>query len=200
MSERAQRICVPAGVAEVVEATSFDATLAVVRFAVAFLEPGDRRRLAVVAGPPGTGKSAAAAFAVLNARGASRTIRAVGMPEVLVAGEFVSARWVHARELYHGIFQEKLWEAVARVTVLVVDDLGAEPKDLERVTPAIASLLCERVDAGKKTIVTTNAAPGNFNRRYGERVYDRLTGRAWYGTGGPSLRRIEADDPSGAAV
>lgn len=187
-SDRAQRIGIPDGIVEGLEAASFDATRPVVRWACSFLAQGDRRRLVVLAGPTRTGKSSAAATAVLNARTADRTIAIVGGPVTIIPGEPVAARWVHARQLFHNVFDAKLWEAVAKVPVLVVDDLGAEPED-QRVTPLIASVLCERVDGGKKTIGTTNLALDRFKRRYGERVFGRLAGEAWYGARGRPLRQ-----------
>lgn len=70
----------------------------------------------------------------------------------------------------------------------MLDDLGAEPKD-ERATPLIASLLCERVDDARKTLVTTNLDPDAFRARYGDRVFDRMRDHGWRGVTGTSLRR-----------
>jgi DNA replication protein DnaC len=91
------------------------------------------------------------------------------------------------------IFDPALWNVVSRTAVLVIDDLGAEPRDDDRTTPAIAALVCDRGDAARKTLITTNMDHESFRRRYGERVFDRLIGKAWHGTRGPSLRARECE-------
>lgn len=190
MSDRSEQIGIPAGLAADIQDTAFDAHRPAVIEAAQFLDPSDRRRILVLAGPPGTGKSAGAAYAVLNARTADQVIAYIDhrdntTGEAMLPGAPLGARWTHARSFWNGVYKAALWEAAERVPVLVIDDLGAEPAD-DRVTPLIASLLCERVDGRRKTIATTNMDPALLQRRYGGRVADRLDG--WFGTRGPSLR------------
>jgi DNA replication protein DnaC len=190
VSDRWERIGVPAGLAMDVHGQSFDPSRQVVMEATRFVGDGDTRRLCVLAGPPGTGKSVAAAYAVLQAKTADKVVsyldsRDGSIGSAVLDGAPPGARWVQARALWTGVFDRPLWEAAGRVSLLVIDDLGAEPAD-DKVTPLIASVLCERVDARRKTIVTTNMDPNLIHRRYGGRLADRLD--AWFGAVGPSLR------------
>lgn len=63
--------------------------------------------------------------------------------------------------------------------ILVIDDLGAEPKDLTHYgspcTP-IEDLISKRYDRRLMTIITTNATAHELSTHYGERMYDRLKG------------------------
>ncbi len=192
MSDKAERIGIPGGLALDIVDENFDAERPAAKGAARFLAPKDPRRIHVLAGPPGTGKSAGAAYALMNAKTADRVVgfydsRDGTRGQAVIPGSPIDARWVHARALWAGVFDRALWGSAERTRILVIDDLGAEPED-HRVTPLIASLLCERVDAGFKTLATTNMDPGLFGKRYGQRVVDRLVGEAWFGTRGPSLR------------
>ncbi len=193
--ERVRSVGVPRGIAEVIADPSFDTKRVAVVAAVGFLAPGDRRRIFALAGSPGTGKSVAAAYAVLEARAAGRAehclIDGARVP-VSLSGGPLSARWAHARQLFHGKFDAALWAALQRVPLLALDDLGREPRD-DAVASLIGALLCERADDGQKTLVTTNLDPATFAHRYSDRVLDRMVGASWHGTVGPSLRRLGGD-------
>jgi DNA replication protein DnaC len=189
VNDRADSIRIPRGVAQAVALPTFDPSRPAVRAAVAFLAAGDPRYLLALAGPPGTGKSAAAARAILDARDADQTgsCRQGGESfPYTIAGKPIAARWAHAGDLFHRVWSPEVWQELRRVPALVLDDLGAEPKD-DRATPAIASLVCERVDDARKTLVTTNLDAHTFRARYGDRVFDRMRG-GWQGVTGESLR------------
>jgi DNA replication protein DnaC len=192
VTNRAELIGIPGGLAADVRDESFKPNRPVVNMVVRFLAEGDPRRILVVAGPPGTGKSAAAAHGLMNAKTANQIVRYYDQRdathgEAVLSGAPLDAHWIQARVFWTKVFERALWDHAERVSVLVVDDLGAEPED-QRVTPLISSLLCQRVDMGLKTLVTTNMDPGMFGRRYGPRLVDRLEGEAWFGSSGPSLR------------
>lgn len=100
MNERAQAIRIPRGVAAAIAAPSFDPSRPAVREAIAFLAAADPRHLLALAGPPGTGKSAAAAHAILGARTSDRTVSYLDPGgehrETTLPGEPIAARWAHA--------------------------------------------------------------------------------------------------------
>lgn len=119
----------------------------------------------VLAGPPGTGKSCAAAWACLwDAPGCPRE---------------VSALFVTAAELGRtprNTFSEHLaaWRRWTEVPLLVIDDLG-----LEGDAAAVSLLLLERYDEGRVTICTANLTDAALAARYlagevGPRLADRL--------------------------
>ena len=58
--------------------------------------------------------------------------------------------------------------------LLVIDDLGAEPL-LENITvETLLSILCDRQDENKATIIASNLDPQALNEYYGERIVSRL--------------------------
>lgn len=147
------------------------------------------RRLGVVrvlAGPPGTGKSCAAAWACLwDSPGRPRD---------------VSALFVHAAEMGRtprNNYSEHLaaWRRWTEMPLLVIDDLGLEGS---AAADAIGLLLLERYDASRVTLATANLTAEAFGARYlsgdvGPRLADRLVrGQAtlpWYvAVEGESLR------------
>lgn len=132
----------------------------------------------VLSGPPGVGKSTAAA----------RVVTRWSRP----------ARFVRARE----VAALASWESVERnrlgsVPLLAVDEAGLEEGD--RAGARIAGLLCERADQPFVTIVVTNLDAAAFRARY---VDDRLASRLasqealgcgwWEEIGGDDLRQVIA--------
>jgi DNA replication protein DnaC len=190
--DRVSAIGIPRDVANHIGGPDFDASRPAVRAAVDFFAAPRPAFLFTLAGTPGAGKSVAAAAAILGARRPARSssiyidgeVVPFSFPEVPLPG-----RWVHARELWHAIWKEDRWAVLGRAAALVIDDVGSEPEDA-RATPLIASLLCERVDNGRKTLITTNMDPAAFLARYGARVVDRMS-NGWHGIVGPSLRGLE---------
>lgn len=57
---------------------------------------------------------------------------------------------------------------------LLIDDLGTEPLESTWWLPAFDTLLNERINAGRKTFITTNIDPDTFRVRYGDRIWSRL--------------------------
>lgn len=64
------------------------------------------------------------------------------------------------------------------VDLLVIDDLGGEPKIGNVSSEAFFSLINERARTQKPTIIATNLAPNELALRYSERVESRLRDRA----------------------
>ena len=170
------------------------------------------RSVLFLAGPPGTGKSVAAAVGALACRTRAKLVRVempadesvpgavkskvngdwyVTMPMTL-GGEPLNGRWVNGRQFFHSIFNELFWKQLEATPLLVVDDLGAEVQD-EKVRTAFVAMLVERMDRMRKTLLTTNLTLDAFAQSYGQvaggaRLIDRLDGRAWMTVGGGSLR------------
>ena len=62
--------------------------------------------------------------------------------------------------------------------LLVIDDLGSEPVVPNVSEEALFSLLNERLNARRATVVATNLSVSALQDRYGERVMSRLTDRS----------------------
>lgn len=157
-----------------------------------------RRRAGVVrvlAGPPGTGKSCAAAWACLWDR--------PGTPRE------VSALYVGAAEIRRtprNAFSEHLamWKRWTEMPLLVIDDLGLEG---EAARDDIALLLLERYESARVTICTANLTDKLFGARYltgetGPRLADRMVreqGHRGLPTGLPWYVAIDGESMRGAA-
>jgi hypothetical protein len=108
----------------------------------------------VLAGPPGNGKSLAAAYAIARAGGV----------------------WIDARRLANPKMEI---DAAERAPLLVVDDLGTEYSGTNAyATERAAALLELRYQDRRRTLVTTNLRRDDFAARYGPRLFDRLRDRA----------------------
>lgn len=81
------------------------------------------------------------------------------------------------------------------VDVLVLDDLGSEPRDDHSYQDLIALLDARETHQGQVLILTGNLAPEELARRYDERLLSRLLGNARvYALEGPDLR-LQKDRP-----
>lgn len=146
---------------------------------------GRTRGPLIISGPPGTGKSHAAAAAIRLA--AART-HPRSLVRYLVAAEYcdsVRACWRRSSERDEADVRAHFTNAA----FLVIDDLGAgKAADLE----LLQSLICSRYDADllRLTIITTNLAPVGFDAGLGQRMADRLReGASLIVAQGPSRRR-----------
>lgn len=61
------------------------------------------------------------------------------------------------------------------VDLLLIDDLGTEPRYNNITVEYLFSLINERVLAHRHTVIATNLTPSNVKERYGERIYSRLS-------------------------
>lgn len=147
-------------------------SLAAARACESFVR-NDGRRLLVLGGPTGRGKSCAATW---------------------VASCLDGSFWISAKEVRVG----EHWSNVAypralKALVLVVDDLGHESS--EWASKELASLLEVRIDRGRRTVATTNLPPEGDGRTlagvYGDRLRSRLGSAygSYVACGGDDLRR-----------
>lgn len=106
--------------------------------------------LLVLAGPPGTGKTIAAAYALAR----------------------VGGHWLSARNLANPKFDIS---AAERADLLVLDDLGGEYSGASSFGPDRAAALLEmRHEEERRTIITTNLKEPDLAARYGARLASRL--------------------------
>ena len=123
------------------------------------------RTLLVISGGVGTGKTIAGCVALEVAFQSD--------------GKGPTGTFLKAIDLVRaGSFNTDFWSQVAKVPVLVVDDLGTEPLDDKGwIIANIHALLDSRYDHCLKTIFTTNLPADKFKARYGcdgGRLIDRL--------------------------
>lgn len=152
------------------------ATKAVVKF---LSSPRDAWCL-VLAGHPGTGKSTAAAHYLWVTADTHNV------------GSSTAQRWYTAHEVSrisnysNSAGYKSDLEKIMRVPVLVIDDLGVEYLDKNGFfNSRFDEIMDARYNNFRKTIITTNLAPDNFQKRYGKRVTTRI--RHGFKAGGGDL-------------
>lgn len=115
----------------------------------------------------------------------------------IVAGEKDNALWLPART----VDDLERWKAVSHraysTGLLVIDDLGTErASESNWASDTLGSLWTDRLDRGMRTVVTTNLAPADLGKRYGQRLTSRLNLRPLVGftkIGAVDLRRKKRD-------
>jgi hypothetical protein len=152
------------------------AAMMVVEGAESWLSYPDCRCL-VITGDVGTGKSTAAAW--------------------IVASTQDNALWLSARMVDDLERWKPVSELAYRVGLLVIDDLGTERESESGwSTDTIGGLLVDRLDSGKRTVVTTNLNGMGIVKRYGDRLRSRLSRRPQVGlieAGTTDLRRMKRE-------
>ena len=127
----------------------------------------------LILGPRGTGKSVAARWAVEELAATGRWAR---MTTAVRVGRL--STWDDAGEL----------DRLESADLLAVDDVGTEP-DTDHARVTLRSLLDERHERGRRTILTSNLIGGQLSRWLGERITDRiLSSYVRVETSGASLR------------
>jgi hypothetical protein len=114
----------------------------------------------------------------------------------IVAGERDNALWMPARTAD----DLDRWKATSgqaySVGLLVIDDLGTE-RDTGWPSEALGSLWTHRLDAGLRTVITSNLTPQQVVDRYGgDRLRSRLTEKPKVGhsvAGNIDLRRLKRE-------
>lgn len=122
----------------------------------------------VLCAPPGRGKSWLATW--------------------VVAESLDRALWMQASDCRVGDAWSALREKALRMGLLVVDDLGEEASGDWGVRE-MATLLESRHNSGRRTVVTTNLAPVEIGKRYGERLLSR-----WSETAYSRMVAVRGDD------
>lgn len=139
------------------------------------------RRMLILGGAVGAGKSTAAAW-------------------VLLKGQDPRPAFVRISELERrGRYDKKLDEWLKDKTSLVIDDVGAEVLDGKDVFKALLDEIVDMFYGNRRTLVmTTNLSPmrgpkdtqDQFRERYGERIWSRLTQAGeWGNCGERDLRK-----------
>lgn len=116
----------------------------------------------------------------------------------IVAGERDNALWLPARTADDLERWKEVSTQAYSVGLLVLDDLGTERvSNSGWASETLASLWTHRLDAGLRTVVTTNLTPQQVVERYGgDRLRSRLTQRPLVGhtvVGNIDLRKLKRD-------
>jgi DNA replication protein DnaC len=134
----------------------------------------------VLSGPPGVGKSIAAAWWLAHEARDRRDV-----PNAFPC-------WWTAGKLARVSGYDGTIDRVGKVGPLVIDDLGTEYGDANGYWYSrLDELLDQRYSNNRRTILTTNLNASEFRERYGERIVDRIreaTTHAFVGLEGASLR------------
>jgi DNA replication protein DnaC len=118
-------------------------------------------------GDPGTGKTTLAMLVSRTALEAGRSVAIYSLPKLLTR-----IRRTFDERPGEQSYAE-LFERLATVDLLHIDDLGAENRT-EWVLEQLYSLINERYEAGRALMVTTNNDPEALEEQIGKRVVSRL--------------------------
>ena len=133
---------------------------------------GHVRSFLTLGGDPGTGKTIAAASALLSCTEELRTDSGRKCTRWTRRGLFMKASEL-VRLPQFGKENLAAWERIRERKLLIIDDLGAEtPNDWWR--DALGDLVDFRMRGERKTILTTNLPGKALKERYGERMMRRL--------------------------
>ena len=127
----------------------------------------------VLGGETGTGKSIAAASALLSCRETLRTLSGEEFPRWTRRGLYVKASEL-ARAPQYGKEADRARERLHMRQLLIIDDIGAETAT-ELWRDSFGDLIDARMRGGMKTILTTNLPGKELRTRYGDRVIRRLS-------------------------
>lgn len=156
-----------------VTSAAFDVEYPAIRGVKAWL--ASSRTLAVVSGPPGTGKTTAGAWWCIERVRAGRSC-----PKRITAAEL--SKLSRYDDTHRGI---------VRAQALVIDDLGAEYDDARGMFRSDIDQIVDTFYQGERELlITTNLEADEIEARYGDRITDRLAeAGAWIPVTGKSLRR-----------
>lgn len=131
--------------------------------------PSVTRRIIVFSGKTGTGKTylAAAAARGMVLRGYSAiTLSAMNFNNLMLK--------CHTSPYEE---RESILHDVLTVDMLIIDDLGTEPRYKNVTCEYLLLVLEERSSAKLSTVITTNLSADDIMREYNERIYSRLCDR-----------------------
>jgi DNA replication protein DnaC len=83
----------------------------------------------------------------------------------------------HIRQVYFNFQQEDMDQPYYDVPLLLIDDLGIEPKWEGITIEQLFALLEHRINHNKPTVLSTNLSPTELQARYTERISSRLFDR-----------------------
>lgn len=142
----------------------WDASVATVRdYIDHYAEYAEAGKGLVICGPVGTGKSHMAAAVSIEAYKSRLVWRVIWRD----AGRFIRSLAPDA-DNRHGNLRDYITE-----NLLVIDDLGGEYRT-DWSTGLLEDVISRRYDRQRPTILTTNLAPDDIQRDYGDRLWDRL--------------------------
>jgi DNA replication protein DnaC len=188
---------IPPKILATVAGPGFDASKPAVVEALDFVSATHIRPYLFLLGKPGTGKSVAAAYAMMRARVSARANIDGAEIEVELP---VTGAFVHAFDVIRaGTYDREFWAGLLSPHILVLDDLGAEPLDGKGWGKAnLLNLLAQREANLTKTIVTSNATYQQLTETYlsgaGQRVLDRMREfpeKSVFELAGDSLRGVK---------
>jgi DNA replication protein DnaC len=119
-------------------------------------------------GPPGCGKSHLVAAAARRAIESGYSVLFERAPKLLMRLRDVYSSQSSVSEL-------EIIEALGRLDLLVIDDLGAEKKT-EWSVQTIYTIIDERYSKRRATLITTNLSLEELEQKVGPRTMDRLVG------------------------
>ncbi len=124
---------------------------------------GSQPMIVMLGGPPGTGKSCAAAWVLIRAKGDAL---------------YSTAAEIVATPRNGWSANEEKWAQWLAVDLLAIDELGGEKGD----PSALVYLLADRFNRGRATLLTGNLKRSDFAARYkDERLIDRLVNGQGHG-------------------
>ena len=144
---------------------AYNAVMEYVRDLPGMLETGQGL---IIVGPPGCGKSHLVAATAKRAGVAGYSVLFERAPKLLM----------RLRAAYNSksrVCELEMFEALGRVDLLVIDDLGAE-KRTDWSEQTIYTIIDERYSSGRATLITTNLSLEELEEKVGERTMDRLIG------------------------
>lgn len=189
---------IPPKILASITSPGFDASRPAVVEALDFVSDAHSRPYLFLLGRPGTGKSVAAAYAMMRAHVCQCAVLPDG--NKIAVDLPVTGSFVHAFDVIRaGTYDREFWGTLLSPHILVLDDLGAEPLDGKGWGKAnLLNLLAQREANLAKTIVTSNATYQQLTETYlsgaGQRVLDRMREfpeKSVFELAGESLRGVK---------
>lgn len=128
--------------------------------------PDVNRRIIVFSGGTGTGKT-------VLAEAMARQMLRKGLPALFMSAMSLDRLMLTVHTARTPKDRAALDDAMS-ADMLVIDDLGAEPRYRNVTCEYLLLLLSERARGGLVTVITTNLSPDRILARYNERIYSRM--------------------------
>lgn len=128
--------------------------------------PDVNRRIIVFSGGTGTGKT-------VLAEAMARQMLRKGLPALFMSAMSLDRLMLTVHTARTPEDRAALDDAMS-ADMLVIDDLGTEPRYRNVTCEYLLLLLSERARGGLVTVITTNLSPDRILARYNERIYSRM--------------------------